>query len=98
MRVRLGGKYWRLRFSANLADYGSMVDPGHASGRLIRIAFEQRRRRLIEHHEQHFVVAVGEEGQGLIIALSSLDAGRCGPVPNASARNLPRPRPGAAAG
>ncbi len=37
MRVRLGRKYWRLRFSANLADYGSMVDPGHASGRLIRI-------------------------------------------------------------
>jgi len=37
VRVRLGRKYWRLRFSANLADYGSMVDPGHASGRLIRI-------------------------------------------------------------
>lgn len=37
MRVRLGRKYWQLRFSANLADYGSMVDPGHASGRLIRI-------------------------------------------------------------
>ena len=37
MRVRLGRKYWQLRFSANLADYGSMVDQGHASGRLIRI-------------------------------------------------------------
>ena len=37
MRVRLGRKYWQLRFSANLSNYGSMVDPGHASGRLIRI-------------------------------------------------------------
>ncbi len=37
MRVRIGGKYWTLRFSGNLRDYGSMVDPGHAEGRLIRI-------------------------------------------------------------
>ena len=37
MRVRIGGKYWTLRFSGNLKDYGSMVDPGHAEGRLIRI-------------------------------------------------------------
>jgi hypothetical protein len=38
MRVRLGGKYWSLRFSPNLADYGNMVDPGHAAGRVLRIA------------------------------------------------------------
>jgi hypothetical protein len=37
MRVRLGGKYWTLRFAANMRDYGDMVDPGKASGRLIRI-------------------------------------------------------------
>ena len=37
MRVLLGGKYWTLRFSGNLKDYGSMVDPGNAEGRLIRI-------------------------------------------------------------
>ena len=37
MRVRLGGKYWRLRFAANMKDYGDMVDPGKAEGRLIRI-------------------------------------------------------------
>jgi len=37
MRIRLGGKYWRLRFAANMRDYGDMVDPGKASGRLIRI-------------------------------------------------------------
>ena len=37
MRVRIGGKYWLLRFSGNLKDYGSMVDPGHADGRIIRI-------------------------------------------------------------
>ena len=37
MRVRLGGKYWRLRFAANMKDYGDMVDPGKADGRLIRI-------------------------------------------------------------
>jgi hypothetical protein len=37
MRVRLGGKYWRLRFAANMKDYGDMVDPGKAEGRVIRI-------------------------------------------------------------
>ncbi len=37
MRVRLGGKYWTLRFAPNLKDYGDMVDPGRADGRLIRI-------------------------------------------------------------
>jgi hypothetical protein len=37
MRVRLGGKYWRFRFAANLRDYGDMIDPGKAEGRLIRI-------------------------------------------------------------
>jgi hypothetical protein len=37
MRVLLGGKYWTLRFSGNLKDYGDMVDPGKADGRLIRI-------------------------------------------------------------
>lgn len=37
MRVRLGGKYWRFRFAANLKDYGDMTDPGKAEGRLIRI-------------------------------------------------------------
>lgn len=37
MRVRIGGKYWTLRF-ANLKDYGDMVDPGRADGRVIRIA------------------------------------------------------------
>lgn len=37
MRVRLGGKYWKLRFAANLRDYGDMSDPGKASGRLIRV-------------------------------------------------------------
>jgi len=37
MRVRLGGKYWTLRFSPNLRDYGDMTDPGKAKGRLIRI-------------------------------------------------------------
>jgi hypothetical protein len=37
MRVRLGGKYWRLRFAANMKDYGDMVDPGKAEGRLIRV-------------------------------------------------------------
>lgn len=26
MRVRLGGKYWRFRFAANLKDYGDMTD------------------------------------------------------------------------
>jgi hypothetical protein len=36
MRVRLGGKYWRLRFSA-INDYGDITDPGKAEGRLIRI-------------------------------------------------------------
>jgi hypothetical protein len=36
MRVRLGGKYWRLRFSA-IKDYGDITDPGKAEGRLIRI-------------------------------------------------------------
>lgn len=37
MRIRLGGKYWKLRFAANLRDYGDMNDPGRASGRLIRV-------------------------------------------------------------
>ena len=38
MRVRLGGKYWTLRFVANMRDYGDMVDPGVVRGRIIRIA------------------------------------------------------------
>ena len=37
MRVRLGGKYWTLRFAPNLKDYEDMVDPSRADGRLIRI-------------------------------------------------------------
>jgi hypothetical protein len=37
MRIRLGGKYWQLRFAANMRDYGDMIDPGKAEGRLIRI-------------------------------------------------------------
>jgi hypothetical protein len=38
MRVRLGGKYWTLRFSPNLHDFGDMVDPGRAAGRVLRVA------------------------------------------------------------
>jgi hypothetical protein len=37
MRVRLGGKYWTLRFVPNMRDYGDMQDPGHVDGRIIRI-------------------------------------------------------------
>ena len=38
MRVRLGGKYWTLKFSPNLKDYGNMEDPGKAAGRILRVA------------------------------------------------------------
>ena len=38
MRVRLGKKYWTLRFSPNLHDFGDMVDPGRAAGRVLRVA------------------------------------------------------------
>ena len=38
MRIRLGGKYWTLKFSPNLHDYGDMVDPGKAAGRVLRVA------------------------------------------------------------
>lgn len=38
MRVRLGGKYWTLRFASNMRDFGDMIDPGKAAGRLIRVA------------------------------------------------------------
>ena len=41
MRVRLGGKYWTLRFAPNLKDYGDMVDPGRADGRLNRVGTGQ---------------------------------------------------------
>ena len=36
-RVRIGGKYWTLRFSGNLKDFGSMQDGGTAESRVIRI-------------------------------------------------------------
>jgi len=36
MRVRIGGKYWTLRFSGNLRDYGSMVEPCHVPMRMSR--------------------------------------------------------------
>ena len=38
MRVRLGGKYWTLRFVPNMRDYGDMQDPGRAAGRVLRVA------------------------------------------------------------
>jgi hypothetical protein len=37
MRVRLGNRYWSLRFSGNLKDFGSMQDGGTADSRIIRI-------------------------------------------------------------
>ena len=37
MRVRLGNRYWTLRFSGNLKDFGSMQDGGTAESRIIRI-------------------------------------------------------------
>jgi hypothetical protein len=37
MRVKLNGKWWRLRMVPQLRDYGDMVDPGRAEGRQIRI-------------------------------------------------------------
>ena len=37
MRVRLGNRYWTLRFSGNLKDFGSMQDGGTADSRIIRI-------------------------------------------------------------
>jgi hypothetical protein len=37
MRVRLGNRYWSLRFSGNLKDFGSMQDGGTAESRIIRI-------------------------------------------------------------
>ena len=37
MRVRRGNRYWTLRFSGNLKDFGSMQDGGTADSRIIRI-------------------------------------------------------------
>lgn len=48
MRVRLGGKYWRLRFSPRLEDFGDMTDPGRASGRTVRIATWQNEQELLD--------------------------------------------------
>ena len=47
MRVRLGGKYYRLRFAA-IKDYGDITDPGKAEGRVIRIATWQGERDLLD--------------------------------------------------
>ena len=56
MRVRLGGKYWHLRFSPNLRDYGNMEDPGCAAGRILRVATwqtEQERMDTTLHEAIH---------------------------------------------
>ena len=58
MLVRLGGKYWTLRFVANMRDYGDMVDPGVVRGRIIRIATwpcEKDRLDTVIHEALHAV-------------------------------------------
>jgi hypothetical protein len=58
MRVRLGGKYWTLRFVANMRDYGDMHDPGHLKGRIIRIGTwpsEQDRMDTLIHEALHCI-------------------------------------------
>lgn len=48
MRVKLGGKWWVLRASGNLKDYGRMDDPGRAEGRVIRVASWQSEEELLD--------------------------------------------------
>jgi len=64
MRVRLGGKYWTLRFASNMRDFGDMIDPGKAAGRLIRIATwpcEKDRLDTTIHESLHALLPFADE-------------------------------------
>jgi hypothetical protein len=48
MRIKLNQKWWNLKFVPQLRDYGDMVDPGKASGRVIRIGTWQGEDELLD--------------------------------------------------
>jgi hypothetical protein len=56
MRVRLGGKYWRLRFVPNLNNYGEVEHGDTADTRIIRVRMRQSQYEMMDtliHEAMH---------------------------------------------
>ena len=48
MRVRLGGRYWKLRFVPNLNNYGEVEHGDTADTRIIRVRIKQGQQEMLD--------------------------------------------------
>jgi len=48
MRVRLGGRYWKLRFVPNLNNYGEVEHGDTADTRIIRVRIRQGQQEMLD--------------------------------------------------
>jgi hypothetical protein len=56
MRVRLGGRYWQLRFVPNLNNYGEVEHGDTADTRIIRVRIKQGQEEMLDtliHEAMH---------------------------------------------